>query len=384
MLDRPFLLDVSRLVWRVWRGALPTGIDRVCLEYLAHFGQRSRAVVQFRGKVFVLSPAQSDRLSRILSNPGRHSRAALIAFAAGAWSGARRSLPKREMVYLNAGHTGLHERALASWIAENGVRAVYLVHDLIPITHPQFCRSGEAAKHSLRMSNALASAAGIIGNSQATLDDLAAFAAGQRLEMPPNVPIWLGGHRTSAPVQPTLFERPHFVTLGTIEGRKNHLLLLQIWRRLVASLGADAPLLFVVGQRGWEAEAATAMLDGAADLKGHVRELGTCTDVELQGLLAGARALLMPSLAEGFGLPVIEALQAGAPVIASDLPVYREVVGDIPTYLDPNDTEAWEDAIVAFAGDSPEWERQKRAMEGFAAPDWAGHFAAVERWLGTL
>ena len=101
-------------------------------------------------------------------------------------------------------------------------------------------------------------------------------------------------------------------------------------------------------------------------------------------MLGGARALLMPSFAEGFGLPIIEALELGTPVIASDLPVYREIVGDIPTYLDPLDGPSWERAIRAFLQDGGEREHRVRAASGYRAPDWATHFDKVEGWLDTL
>jgi glycosyltransferase involved in cell wall biosynthesis len=382
--SREYLLDVSRLIWRVWRGALPTGIDRVCLEYLDHFGPRSQAVIQSKGRTLVLSPVDTDRLFSILRNPGRRRRTALVAMAPLAWARARRTPPRRNMLYLNVGHTGLHDAALPSWIAGNEVRAVYLIHDLIPISHPEFCRAGESGKHGLRMENALRSAAGIIANSQATLDELAEFAKSRTLPMPQGVPVWISGQRLSGQVQPRQFERPHFVTVGTIEGRKNHLLLLQVWRRLIAEMGSNAPILVIVGQRGWKAEEAFALLDGAADLHGHVFECGDIDDAELAALTAGAQALLMPSFAEGFGLPVIEALQLGTPVIASDLAVYREVVGSIPTYVDPRSDTSWEDAIRTFLHDAPERKRQKRAIETYEAPDWKAHFARVEAWLPTL
>jgi glycosyltransferase involved in cell wall biosynthesis len=78
---------------------------------------------------------------------------------------------------------------------------------------------------------------------------------------------------------------------------------------------------------------------------------------------------------------VIEALELGTPVIASDLPVYREVVGDIPTYVDPFEAEDWEAAIRSFIDDSPERERQTSAIPGYVAADWPSHFAIVETWL---
>jgi glycosyltransferase involved in cell wall biosynthesis len=288
------------------------------------------------------------------------------------------------MLYLNVGHTGLHNSALPGWLQANRVRAVYLIHDLIPLTHPEFCRTGEAAKHALRMQNALSSATAIIGNSRATLRELAAFARARGLPMPPNRAIWISGQRSLADVRAIRLGRPHFVTVGTIEGRKNHILLLRIWQNLIAEMKENAPALLILGQRGWAAEATWALLDNLAELKGHVRELGSCNDAELAGWVAGAQALLMPSFAEGFGLPIIEALQLGTPVVASDLDVYREIAGDIPAYVDPNDAAAWENAIRILLVDGWERERRKRAMHGYRPPDWPGHFAAVERWLRDL
>lgn len=381
---REYLLDVSRLIWRVWRGAIATGIDRVCLEYLEHFGPRSQAAVQYKGRTFILSPADSDQLFSILRCPGPNARPALVAMAPMAWARARRTAPRRNMPYLNVGHTGLNDTALATWIAANEARAFYLIHDLIPITHPQFCRADERPKHQLRMENALRSAAGIVTNSQATLDELSAFAADRGLPLPPSAAITISGQRPPADVQPRRFELPHFVTVGTIEGRKNHLLLLRVWRRLVAEMAETAPMLFIIGQRGWEAEETFAMLDSAADLKSHVVELGYASDGELAALTAGARALLMPSLAEGFGLPVVEALELGTPVIASDLPVYREIAGSLPTYVDAADKAGWERAIKDFLEDGAERERQMGAIKDFHAPDWPDHFAQLQIWLETL
>ncbi len=355
----------------------------MCLEYVKEFGARSLAVVQFRGAIRILSPADSDRLFAIITDGGSRIRPRLAFFATSAWIRAGRSPPRGGMIYLNVGHTGLHAAGLRDWIDANAVKAVYLIHDLIPITHPHFCRPGEKAKHARRIENALRSATGIIGNSQATLDVLESFAASRGLDMPPAIAAWISGYRLPGGVLPTRLERPHFVTVGTIEGRKNHLMLLEIWSRLAMDMGTSAPLLLIIGQRGWEADAAIAMLK-RPELAGHVRELGRCGDRELAAAIAGARALLMPSFAEGFGLPVIEALELRTPVIASDLPVYREIVGDIPTYLPPDDDGAWEQTIRGFIDDAPERTRQMHAMERFRPPDWGGHFERVEKWLGGL
>jgi glycosyltransferase involved in cell wall biosynthesis len=382
--DRPFLLDVSRLVWRVWLGNLPTGIDRVCLAYLEHFRGRSQAVVQRWGLYFVLSPSDSDRLFDVLVSKGTHQRLKLLKLAAAAGARAIRTRPRSGSVYLNVGHTGLDQYSLPKWISKNHLRAVYLIHDLIPLTHPQYCRPGEEEKHTRRMSNVLISAAGVIGNSQATMNDLESFAAEQGKAIPPSTIAWISGTGFRAGVPPKQASRPHFITVGTIEGRKNHQLLLDLWGRLVADAGEGAPILLIVGQRGWQADRVFQQLDDLGDLQDHVRELNECDDAELASWIAGARALLMPSYAEGFGLPVFEALELGTRVIAADLPVYREIAGDIPTYLDPDDVGAWQQMVTELCRDSSRQRGQTPHVSAFRGPSWKDHFQKVENWLTKL
>src|SRR5579872_5040641 len=203
--------------------------------------------------------------------------------------------------------------------------------------------------------------------------------------MPPSVAAWLG----IDPLPPTGDQVPagraRFIALGTIEARKNHQLLLNIWSRLVDRLGSDAPQLLIIGGRGWEADQVFDQLDRSEKLRGHVVELNNCPDEELAALLASARALLFPSLTEGYGLPLVEALASGVPVIASDLPVFREIGGDIPVYLSPTDEKAWETTIFDFAKpESINRAGQLSRMCGFQAPNWPSHFDKVEHWLETL
>ena len=381
--DRPFLFDASRLVWRVWTGRLPTGIDRVCLAYMDRYGPQSLALVQ-RGELrLVLDPQLSAELFALLERGGKRFRVDLIALLARAL--LRRFRPQLAgMVYLNIGHTGLDAPGLPRWIKRHALRSVFLIHDLIPITHPEFCREGEQPRHRARMLHALECADGIIANSAATLDAMAQFALAEGGAMPSSVVAWLGADERVEPSTPIVADPPYFLVIGTIEARKNHLLLLQLWERLVAQLGDQAPRLMLVGQRGWEADDVFALLDRSPQLKNHVVELGRCSDARMLSLLDGARALLMPSFIEGFGIPIIEALQRGVPVIASDLPVFREIAADIPLYLDPLGVPQWEAAIREFMADCPERNRQLAAMPSFHAPDWAAHFARVDSWLETF
>jgi glycosyltransferase involved in cell wall biosynthesis len=381
--DAPYLLDVTRLIWRRWKGRYPTGIDRVCLAYLRHFGPNAQAVVQYDGFRRILNARASRDLFSLLEQPSTHFKSSLV------WSLMKHLRPFGSegggRFYLNVGHTGLNSARFARWAATANVKPVYLVHDLIPITHPRFCRAGEARKHSERMRTVLLTASGVIGNSQATLDDLVRFAGVQGLKMPPALAAWLGMDPLPVPTRPSPSDRPSFVVLGTIEGRKNHQVLLNIWSRLVARLGREAPKLLIIGQRGWEAESVFHRLDGHEKLGGHLVELSHCSDQELADHFASARAVLFPSFAEGYGLPLVEALGMGVPVIASDLPVFREIAGQVPVYLSPLDDQAWEQAILDYASpESPARAAQLERIKSFRPNDWQGHFDRIETWLRTL
>lgn len=381
--DAPFLLDVTRLVWRRWKGRHPTGIDRVCLAYLRHFRDHAQAVVQHDRFRRIFDRNASNDIFELLEESPKGFRFRLpwtFLWHLGSANCAGQGRP-----YLNIGHTGLNSVGFRRWIAANDVKPVYFVHDLIPITHPQFCRGGEAVRHRERMVTALRTAAGVIGNSQATLDELAAFASSEDLTFPPAIAAWLGSEPLPNCGDDASPDRPTFVVLGTIEARKNHLMLLEIWSRLIDRLGEKAPRLLVIGQRGWEADDVFDLLDKPARFRGLVRELGQCSDEALGRHLRSATALLFPSKAEGYGLPLIEALEVGLPSIVSDLPVFHEIGGDIPLYLEPTDATAWEKAILDFAKpDSRSRKAQLAKLQGFQAPDWACHFRRVEKFLASL
>jgi len=160
-------------------------------------------------------------------------------------------------------------------------------------------------------------------------------------------------------------DRPYFVTVGTIEPRKNHALLLDVWQRL----GPDAPRLLICGARGWNNNAVFAALDSKP---ANVVELSGLTDSELAGVIKGAQALLFPSFAEGFGLPPLEALSLGTPVVCADLPVLTETIGANGIYLDPSNPSAWEMAVIALAGAD-----RSQVQKEFTPPTWEAHFKIV-------
>lgn len=387
--DAPLLLDATRLIWRCWKGTRATGIDRICSAWLEYYGSRSQAVIIHRRGQVILPMATSQSLFRLLATSQKRSwdvlrfRAGLAALTVRRGGQLRVPLPGRGRLWLNAGHTGLDVLNIANWVRRQNVRPVYLVHDLIPITHPQYCRAGERERHVKRMRTVLDTASAVVANSGHTLASLEAFARHEGRLMPASVVAWPG-----TPELPRVSARepdePTFVVLGTIEGRKNHRLLLEIWKDLVATLGAAAPRLVIVGRRGWQAEDVFDTLD-RHDFKGKVVEMGTLDDSSLSEVLAGARALLFPSFAEGFGIPLTEAMAAGVTVIASDLPVFKEIGFGIPKLLPPTDKNSWAAAILDFAQpDSKSRADQLARLQAFQAPKWTGHFKSVDKFLENL
>ncbi len=380
------LIDVTRLMDRFLKERLPTGVDRVSLAYLQHYGPRARAVLRYAGGKFVYRRSESATLFEWLLGLGQVGKPWQTIYK-GLVMGSRAQRVAGSFLF-NTGHTGLEQPEYASMLRQQRVRPLFMVHDLIPITHPEYCRPADRPKHLARMRNAMGLASGIVCNSQATLDALTTWCDKAGWHMPPAIAALLAPELPAladAEPGPRPVREPYFVFVSTIEPRKNHLMILQIWQRLVEKLGEHTPRLVIIGQRGWECDNVVAFLERCESIRGFVTELARCPDAEMLTYLQHAQALLFPSFTEGFGMPVIEALAHKVPVIAADLPVFREFAHGIPDYLDPMDALGWMRAIEAFAQpDSAQRLQQLARMQGFRPPTWAQHFAQVDALIERL
>jgi alpha-1,3-rhamnosyl/mannosyltransferase len=140
--------------------------------------------------------------------------------------------------------------------------------------------------------------------------------------------------------------RPYFLCVGTIQPRKNLSLVFQALARLAP---ADRPELRVVGAPGWGGTDIVA-LPAKLGVAGDVRFLGWQSTAAVVALYRDALALIYPSLLEGFGLPVLEAMAAGAPVVASDRSSIPEVAGDAALLFDAQDATALATILEQVAG----------------------------------
>jgi len=376
------LLDISRLTGRLLRGRLPTGVDRVDIAYIEHFAGRARAVIHLGGRPLLLSSNASARIFKRLLNEREIIGPVLaLDIVRGAIGGLAEPVP-RGAVYLNTSHSGLLAPGLGLCLRVKGIQPIWMVHDLIPITHHEYCRPGEDDRHVRRMRSVLRHAAALLTNSKATRNELLEFAREAALEIPPCVVARLAPGLKAIEFGPPPLARPYFLVISTIEPRKNLAMLLQAWRQLAQRHGQETPALVLVGQRGWECENVIDLLERSAPLRGLVIEKGRCSDKELATLLKHARALLFPSFVEGYGLPLAEALDIGTPVIASDLQVFREIAGDVPDYLDPLDGPAWLRAVEQYTPPfSPQRTAQLNRIMGYMAPTWLQHFGVVDELI---
>ena len=248
---------------------------------------------------------------------------------------------------------------VAEKLQRQGVAIVSVIYDLIPLTHPQFC-DGPLVQVFDRWFEWIANTAnGFIAISGTIRDEV-------RAELPRR----LGGERAasrwfdffhlgseldrldlSKPVRPAVEKlftsgRAIYLMVSTIEPRKNHAYLLDAFERLWQE-GSDVVLCFI-GRIGWKNERLIERVKKHPQLKRRLFMFNDLSDVELEHCYSHARALVFPSFVEGFGLPLVEAMQRGLPAMASDIPVFHEIGGEFVSYFDLSQPESLARQIRQF------------------------------------
>ena len=389
------LLDISRTVSRVCYKH-PTGIDRVERAYIQHFLQEGRpvwflsrvpkgyvlldkaAMQKVWGMVEGHAPWQKQDLLARLSGSAAcaaqkmaESTLRRLALAKGLRPRLEKMLAKHlptGFTYLNIGHANRKAPLWQGVKAGGAGRLVAMVHDVIPLDYPEFTRLDTAPRFESELKATAAACDVFIYNSADTAARTTRWLQKWGETVTP-LPILLGTTPLPPAPQKPMAQPAEFMMLGTIEPRKNHKLILDIWPEIDAHL-------HIIGQRGWENTAVFERLDNSPMIGRTVFEHHNVSDQALAQRIASARALLFPSFAEGFGYPLIEALQAGLPVICADLPCFREIAGDLPTYLSPHDPAAWRRALQKAAATPRE-----KMPKIVTFPTWPQHFAKLNMFL---
>lgn len=175
----------------------------------------------------------------------------------------------------------------------------------------------------------------------------------------------------------------YILTVGTIEPRKNVLHVLEAFAQIPAAIRERFPLV-VAGARGWRAADIKSRLRRLADL-GQIRFLGHVGEAALPCLYAGAASFVFPSLYEGFGLPPLEAMASGVPVIASNRASVPEVMGDAGQSLEPDSPEETAAKITALLDDPSAREAMgQRGIERAAGFTWQACAAVTRKAYSTV
>jgi len=233
---------------------------------------------------------------------------------------------------------------LTAWFTT--IPTAIVVYDLVPFVDRANAKSSSARIEQATIRPALRRAAALPCISDATRADLVRLvpkARGKDSVIPLAADAAFGVP-VAAPGHPSL-EAPYVLAVGTLEPRKNLERLIAAWSQL-SETDRRGHVLALVGPTGWDA----APILAAARDQG-ARLLGRVSEEELRALYAGAGAFAYPSLYEGFGLPVLEAMAAGAPVLTSSVSSLPEVAGDAALLVDPQDPHAIADGLRRLLGD---------------------------------
>ena len=245
-----------------------------------------------------------------------------------------------------------------------GVRLVAVIYDCVPLSHPQFYRHEKEFGEHFGWS--LANTEGVM--------TISAFSESEiRSRLPAHGP-WVDHFHLGAdfnrPIasQPprrelvAALDRPCFLMVGTIAPHKNHLQVLDAME-LRWQAGAEAHLL-IVGKVGWQADALLGRIAKHAELGRRLFVFHDLDDSELAYAYARSHALIAASHVEGFGLPLVEALGRGLPVVAADIPVFREIGGTAVDFFPLDDAAALAEVLARLESEP------RRRVEGWKWLSW--------------
>ena len=259
-------------------------------------------------------------------------------------------------------------------LKQRGVTVVAHVYDIIPVTHPHFFHEQTMRQFLTWISMVLRYADHIICNAHATKNAIATLCKSLQLTPPPTAVVPLGAdfaRKTSAeePDRELLAKLPkhrYVLMVGTIEPRKNHALLLDAVERLAT---INVRVVFA-GRIGWNMEEFRKRMENHPENGKWFFFANSPTDATIRELYANALAVVFPTQNEGFGLPIVEAFLHGTPVLASDLPVLREVGGSYADYFDQTSVDALVSAVQALVTDPNAYQEKRAKIAAFTPTTW--------------
>ncbi len=231
-------------------------------------------------------------------------------------------------------------------LKQQGARIIAHIYDIISITHPQYCLQRGVYNFMDFIGAHLQYADSFVVNAKATVTELEKLAVKLGCTLPDCTVIPLGadfkeqGIISDDEMRNSLVQivnsKPFVLMVGTIEPRKNHKLLLEAYDKYLKKQGYH---IVMAGYMGWNMEDFEKQLKEHPDFGKGIYHFEGLGDKEINYLYQKAQCLVFASYIEGFGLPIVEALQRGTPVVAVDVPVLREVGGNDCTWFEQDNAE---------------------------------------------
>ncbi len=272
-------------------------------------------------------------------------------------------------------------------LKRQGVRIVAHIYDIISVTHPQYCLERGVYQFMDYLGAHLLYADQMIVNAQATEDELKQLAGRLGVSLPPVEVVPLGAdfrQRQQASeaqipenVRKAAGEGAYILMVGTIEPRKNHRLLLRAYDEGLRQAGYR---IILAGYMGWHMEDFERELRAHADYNSGIFHFDGLEDSAIDYLYQHARFVAFCSYAEGFGLPLLEAVQRGTPVIAADIPVSREVLGAYCDWFGQDDAADLCRAVLEYE-DEEKYRQRKESLKECRPASWAQCCERVRRIL---
>lgn len=284
-------------------------------------------------------------------------------------------------------HPGYAELVRAGCL-DRGARFGLLLYDIIPLRRPEWCDRGLVRIFGTWFHSVVGLADLVFSISRSSGSDIEAYAAahGPALRGPVHV-LPIGSGFTGGEPAPSSAKRPtvepihgdYALVVATLEARKNHALLLRVWRRLLDEMPREqVPTLVLAGRVGWLVADLMQQLRNCDFLDGKIVLVEDPSDADLEWLYRGCRFTLFPSFSEGWGLPVTESLAFGRPCIASNATSLPEAGGTLARYFDPeNAAEAYRVVreVLSDPAGLAEWRR--RIAREFRPVPWQATAAAL-------
>lgn len=288
-------------------------------------------------------------------------------------------------------NTPMRRSSLLPELKKAGVKCAAYIYDIIPVLMPQFCAERTVYYFLDYIGAEIQYSDYLITSTQTVLDQVNELCDKLSINRKQGGVSWLGSDfspkqdadlsEVAEDVRNKVEGKKYILCVGTIEPRKNHKFLLDVFENYLFKQGIS---LVLVGRIGWNVSSLVQRIENSEYLDKQLFHFTGLNDQTLDYLYDHAVALAFPTHGEGFGLPMIEAFEKGLPVIASDIPVLREVGGDFADYFALNDQKSFTAIVDRYLSEPGYADKKRSDLKGYKSVTWAETSEKINALLDNL